>query len=368
LVSFKNNWEETYQRFDAWFRGEKTGRPLMNLFVPRDGAAPCDAMAEIPFDDSADMYLNVEKNVARCINRCREYEPLAEAFPKIDMNLGAGSMALYLGSEPTFAPDTIWFSHFVEEYEQALPFTFNPDNVWWKKHLEMLHEQVRLTAGTDIMVCIPDIVENIDVLSAIRDPQQCCFDIYDYPDEMAQAVSQISDLYMQYYDPIYDIVKKPGGQSAYTAFDIVATGKTAKIQCDFGALIQPSVFDEYVIPGLQRQCSEMDNLLFHLDGPECIVHVDSLMKLDGLGALQWTPGERNELGGSERWFDLYKKVRCAGKGLWIALDAYEPSQAIEAADRIVREIGAGGLYFQFPVMSRDMAESLMIKAEKEWKI
>jgi len=368
MIQYKKNWEESIQRFDAWFHAQKTERPLMNLLVSREESEFPDGFhLEEPFDDAEDKFLNTEKNIVRVKNYYNRCEPVCEAFPQFSMDLGAGSMALYLGSQPTFEFETLWFSHFVEDYNKSLPLRFDPENFWWKKHLEILKKQKELSKDTDIMVCIPDIIENIDIVSAIRDPQQCCFDIYDYPDELMCALNQISDMYMNYYDEMFNIVKTPDNVSAYTVFSIAGTGKTAKIQCDLGALLSPDAFDEFVIPGLKRQCDELDNTLFHLDGPECLVHVDSLMKISNLNALQWTPGVRNELGGSERWFDLYRKVRKADKGLWISLEYYTPKDAIEAADRIVRTIGPAGLYFHFPVMNRVMADELIIKAENEWK-
>lgn len=368
-IQLKNNWEETIQRFDAWLQHKNTGRPLMNLYAYRDPASPpYPKYTEEPFDDARDMFLNADKNFARLMNFYGWVEPLAEAFPQFSMNLGAGSLALYLGSEPLFAPDTLWFTHFIEEYDDCLPLRYDPDNVWWRKHLEIIRRQLELTRNTDIMVCIPDLIENIDILSAMRDPQTCCFDLYDYPDEVHEALQNISDVYMTYYDAIYDLVKKPDGVCAYTAFNILGTGKTAKIQCDFSALLSPEHFDEYILPSLKRQCEEIPNTMFHLDGPECLCHVDSLMSIEKLGCLQWTPGARNPKAGSEAWYELYTKVRNADKGLWIGLSDYEPEEAIAVADQLVKKFGPAGMYFHFPYMPRDMADALLIKAERDWKI
>ena len=367
-IKFKDNWDETRQRFDAWFSNKKTDRPLMRIFAHRNpDELPCEKLPELPFDDFADQYLNVEKNYARAANFFTDLKPMAESFPQFSMNLGAGSMALYLGGEPDFAEDTVWFKHFITDYDSFLPFKYDPDNQWWKTHLDIIKKQVELTKNTDIMVCIPDIIENIDILSAMRDPQTCCFDLYDYQKQVASALQNIQDCYMTYYDTIYDIVKKDG-VSSYTAFDIMGTGKTAKIQCDFAALMAPDQFDEYILPSLKYQCDNIDNTLFHLDGKECIVHIDSLMSIEKLGTLQWMPGAGNPGAESEQWYPLYKKVKEADKGLWISLTEYTPEEAVFYADTLVRKFGAKGFYFHFPNMTESQAEALMIKAEKEWHI
>lgn len=95
---------------------------------------------------------------------------MGEGFPNLSMDLGAGSIALYLGSEPVFKPDTVWFSHCIEEYGQVLPLRYDPENPWLKKHLEIIRRAVELARDTDILINIPDLIENIDILGRCRIP------------------------------------------------------------------------------------------------------------------------------------------------------------------------------------------------------
>lgn len=39
-IQLKKNWEETIQRFDAWFQHRDTGWPLINVYAYRDPASP----------------------------------------------------------------------------------------------------------------------------------------------------------------------------------------------------------------------------------------------------------------------------------------------------------------------------------------
>lgn len=372
MIRFKDNYEETLQRFDAYFHGQRTDRPLLYIWTPRTDKYRIDMppMEEIPFVSAEDIYLNTEKNYARCFNHNLRFRPRAEAFPNFSMNLGAGSLALYLGSEPEFRPETVWFGSVSQEnepFEKILPLKYNESNHWWQKHLDIIRRQKELTHETDIMVCVPDLIENLDILAALRGPQQFCYDIYDYPGQVGKALDDISEIYPLYYDRIYDIVKKEDGSSAYTAFSIMGKGKTAKLQCDFAALISCNMFDEFVVPSLRRQCGMMNNVLFHLDGPECIRHIKSLMTIDGIGALQWTPGAGNPPAGDECWDELYREVVGAGRGLWIALWEYGREEAVARADRLVKKFGSRGFYFLFGNMSDKEADELLIKAEHDWK-
>ena len=71
--------------------------------------------------------------------------------------------------------------------------------------------------------------------------------------------------------------------------------------------------------------------------------------------------------GEECWFDLYRAVRGAGKGLWVSLEGYEPDVAVEKADRIVKTLGPDGFYFQLPPMDQKQADAVLSKADREWK-
>ena len=365
-MQYKTNWQETKQRLSAWYKREKTDRPLITLYKIRpEPLHPLET--EISFDGPQDSCLSVEKNCARIKNHYALYEPVAEAFPQFNMNFGAGTMAFYLGAAPEYANDTVWIKHCIEDYDKALPLRFDPENEIFKQHLALVEKQVELTRGTDIFTVIPDIQENIDILAGLRDPQTLCYDLYDWPENVKRATRNISDIYMDYYNAFYERVKREDDWCAYTAFNLLGEGKTAKVQCDFAALLSPEHFDEIVLPALKSQCNQLDNVLFHLDGPEAFPHVDSLMGIEKIDALQWTPGAGNPGCGDERWFPLYEKVLKAGKGLW--LDFYLPGfdDAVAAADRIVRRFGSKGMFFQFLYVPPADADRLLLKAERDWK-
>ena len=213
---------------------------------------------------------------------------------------------------------------------------------------------------------IPDLIENVDILSAMRGPQSFCFDLIDEPELMKQYIKQIDDLYFYYYDAMYDIIKGEDGSSSFTAFNIWGPGKTAKIQCDFSALMSPGQFREFVQPSLRKQCKKLDCSLYHLDGPDAIKHLDALMEIDELDALQWTAGAGQPDGGSEKWYPIYDKVRDAGKSLWIPLYDGTAQDCMDNAEKLVKRYGCDGMYLIFPDMEEEEAQTLLLKAERGW--
>ena len=343
--TYLENWRHVQERFIAWWNHEPMDYPLLHMEAR--GKAPRLKADAQPFSDLEDRYVNAVKLAANYRNHCETHWFLEDAFPALDLNLGAGSMALYLGSEPIFTEDTVWFGECMPDIRDQAGLVYNPQNSWWRKHLDM-HRQAKTLAGDDFLVNIPDIIENMDILSAMRGPQNLCYDMMDEPGWVEAGVQKIDSLYFTYYDALYDIVKAPDGSSSYTAFCVWGPGKTAKIQCDFCALMSPAQFRRYVQPSLRRQCQRLDNSIYHLDGPDAIKHVPALMEIKELDALQWTCGAGQPDGGCERWYPIYDQVRAAGKSLWIHFDDGGPKQWVEGALRLIKRYGKDGMYFIFP--------------------
>ncbi|MCL2093537.1 MAG: hypothetical protein FWH12_05000 [Treponema sp.] len=368
-IQFKDNWEETRQRYDAWLQQQKTDRPLMNLQgrleEPRGLIAP---MEEPEITDRNDRYLNVENRFPRMMNRYDRTLFLAESYPSTSAGFGSPTMAVYLGSEPIFAENTVWHTHWINSYEN-LELVYDENQKYWKMQVDMLKRLKELTVDTDIILSFPDIVENLDILAAMRGTTPLLMDLYDFPDEVKKALKQITDLYTVYYNHMYDIIRRPDGSSSYGAYSVYGSGKSAKLQSDFAAMISPEHFEEFVMPCLRQQCEDLDSIVFHLDGVEMIPHLDMLLSLDKLGAIQWTPppGTAEIKAANERWFPLYKRIRDGGKGLWFSLVEYGPDDCVAAADKIIKEIGPDCLYLAMPQMEAKQAEAVLIHAEKNWK-
>ena len=45
----------------------------------------------------------------------------------------------------------------------------------------------------------------------------------------------------------------------------------------------------------------------------CVHHIDSLLKIDALDGIEWTPQAGIEGGGHARWYPIYKKILDSGK-------------------------------------------------------
>lgn len=364
-MKHNKNWQETKERFIGWWNQSNIDRPLMKVVAKRKSPLE-DLERTWEAKTAEDKHLEADRKVINLRNYCRTHKFMAEAFPTLDIDLGAGSMAAYLGSEPEFNWNTVWFNECIDDLKAWGSLKYDAENIWLKKHLDAIRRGQELANG-DFLVTIPDIIENVDILSAMRGAQNLCFDMMDEPELVKSYIDQIDELYFKYYDQFYEIVKGEDGSSSYTTFSIWAPGRIAKIQCDYSAMISPDQFREFIIPSLEKQCENLDFILYHLDGPDAIRHVDALMEIDKLDALQWTAGAGQPDGGSDKWYHIYDKVVAANKSLWIMLSDGKLNDWIDSADKLVKRYGPEKLYLLFPVMEEEDATKLLEKANTDWK-
>ena len=382
---YKVNMEAAKEKFRNYWAHKNTGRPLMCVIARRpeveqysDGTPVeggyldqiCQGKyynmpEELKWKDMEDKYQNPQRIVDRYRYFCQTHSFLGYSFPNLNIDFGPGSLASYLGSEIGFKEDTVWFNKCLDGWDGVPKLTFDPENKWFKKHLQ-LAKDCQALAGDDFYVDMPDLMENIDVLASLRGAQDILFDLLDEPEMIGERIQEVTDIYYEYYDRFYDVIKDEEGGNAYTVFQIWGPGRTVKLQCDFSAMMSPEDFRKYIQPSLRTQSENVDHVLYHLDGPAAIKHMDALMEIDGIDALQWTSGDAGPDGTLPDWDVIYDKAIAAGKSIWVKVYSGEFEDWIRNVDRIVKKYGSHSLFLLFPEMSMEQAAYLLDYADRNW--
>ena len=382
---YKVNMEAAKEKFRNYWAHKNTGRPLMCVIARRpeveqysDGTPVeggyldqiCQGKyynmpEELKWKDMEDKYQNPQRIVDRYRYFCQTHAFLGESFPNLNIDFGPGSLASYLGSEIGFKEDTVWFNKCLDGWDGVPKLTFDPENKWFKKHLQ-LAKDCQALAGDDFYVDMPDLMENIDVLASLRGAQDILFDFLDEPEMIGERIQEVTDIYYEYYDRFYDVIKDEEGGNAYTVFQIWGPGRTVKLQCDFSAMMSPEDFRKYIQPSLRSQSENVDHVLYHLDGPAAIKHMDALMEIEGIDALQWTSGDAGPDGTLPDWDVIYDKAIAAGKSIWVKVYSGEFEDWIRNVDRIVNKYGSHSLFLLFPEMSMEQAAYLLDYADRNW--
>lgn len=204
----------------------------------------------------------------------------------------------------------------------------------------------------DYLVGMPAFGSNLDVLAELRGTQNLLYDLLDRPDWVSQKLEEINQAFFVAFDDYYEHIRLSDGSSVYAYFHILGPGKVSQVQCDFAAMISPAMFEEFAVPALRRQCAWLDRSLFHLDGPRCICHLDHLLAMPELDAVQWTPGAGQPGAGDAKWYDLYRRILNAGKSVQILYIS------AEEAKNIVKTFGVKGVFLGVKVKSEKEADEV----------
>ena len=347
----KPDWDKSRKRFEAWWNGDATDRVLLQVFAPRRDVAP-DAPPHLEPASIHDRWLGIDYRLAEFEARMARTYYGGDAFPYLDTHIGPGTMSLYLGAIPEFHTNTVWYHKCIDDIATAPVPRYDPDNRYWQFSLELARRGIERLEGR-ALVSYPDLIEGLDTISSLVGNEELLLYLIDAPEHVHRFQNAITDLYFQYHDRLYEIIKDETGGSCFSAFQTWAPGRMAKVQCDFSAMIGPKMYEEFVAPYLSRQCARLDYSVFHLDGPCCLQHLDILLGIKELNAIQWTPGAGQPCAGDACYIPMYRRIRAAGKSCMIR--GATPDQA----RNLVEELGPEGLDVCLSVSSQDEAEELV---------
>jgi len=353
-VKWKDDWERTKQNLIRWWNGEG---PALCLVAPRDKPIEAIEQPDRPADHQA-FWTDPSYRVQKAERQMANTWFAAEAFPYFDTQIGPGSLGTFIGAEPKFAPDTVWYEPCIEDPDTYGDITFEPTgNHWLDVHLALVEIGLERSNGR-YLVGVPDLIENIDTLAAMRENQILLIDLIERPAWVSRCIEQINEAFFASFDLFYDRLSQMGfgPGNAFAAFRLWGPGKTAKVQCDFSCMISPAMFREFVVPSLKAQCDWLDYALYHLDGPDAIKHVDALLEIESLRAIQWQPGAGNANSGHAQWHDLLKRIKAGGKGVQVGC---LPDQVIPLLDAI----GPEGTFITCGAENMEQAQEIVERVE-----
>jgi len=286
-----------------------------------------------------------------------------DAFPYLMAMIGPGSLGTFLGARPAFSFETVWYAPCIGDPDTCGPIRFSPENnPWLDVHMAIYDEAARRPPGR-YLLGMPDLIENLDTLAALRGSQEVLLDLVERPDWVRRSIAEINAAFFAAFDFIRGRIKDADGGNAFI-FDVWGPGKTAKVQCDISCMISPEMFGRFVLPALSAQCDWLDYSIYHLDGEDALVHLDALLSVESLDAIEWTPrGAYGTLpgsppGGDPRWHDLYRRIRAGGKSVQAV--KVRPEQAVP----LIEAVGPEGLFLQVDAPDEATAERLVRRLEQ----
>ena len=355
-TTWKPNLEETKRRYVDWWNHKGIVLNMWEHF--QEGVKPhADVPKPAPPKDLNQKWFDPQWRADYLDWYVAHSSLMADMLPVANTQLGPGSLAAILGGVFEGGEDTIWI-HPDPNYSDDI--VFDPEHPNWLLHKELL-KACKAKAQGHYYVGMPDLMEGLDVLAAIKGTDKVLLDTVMQPEVLEHQMQQINDIYFHVFDELYDIIRE-GDEMAFCYFSSWAPGKMSKLQSDISTMISVDDYRRFVQPFIREQCQKIDYTLYHLDGVGAMHHLDALLEIEELNAIQWTPGVGEPQGGSPKWYDLYKKILAGGKSImacWVTLDELKP---------LLDNIGGEGVHIEMDFHNeREVEQALRIVEEYQSK-
>jgi hypothetical protein len=353
MLEFKPDFEKTMQRMEAFWNRGVLDRPLIqfSLYKPPAEWVPYPAAKHTsPAGRWQDAQYQAEFALADLSNRLFMGDTLPIAWP----NLGPDVFASFYGCPLRYGDyGTSWSEPVLTDWNQAPALQFDWYSPTLARLLEMTDALLAVGQGKFI-TGMSDWHPGGDCLAALRDPQNLALDLFDHPDEVRELLMRVEADYFKLYDLFYHKLSA-AGQPITAWLTLTGRGRYYIPSNDFSGMISTRQLRAFFLEGTRRECQALDHSIYHLDGPAALRHLDALLELPELDAIQYVPTTGSEA--FERWAPVYQRIQAAGKALQVSCQAFE-------IDLVKQALRPGGLYLAVSgVASVAQAEDLLHKLE-----
>ncbi len=343
------DWPTVKKRWEAWWQGGMYDRPLVAVTAPRKGAGP-------RIDEAVDVvtqWTDPDYMVRHTLEIVRTTYYGGEALPVFWHNWSAGH-SLYLGCQPHFAPDTVWVDPAPNQRQDDghdMRFDGWRQSPWWAWMLHCTDVAAQASRGRYFVMPMWGNHAG-DNLGLVRGTQRLLTDIATRPQWVRRAAQTLSDIQRQVFEELWPRVA-PGVVGVEGSINYVncwSPGRTMAFDCDLSCMISDEDFKTLFLPPLLETMATVDHRIYHLDGWVALHHLDTLLDVPELHAIQWLPGAgREEIG---QWLPVIRRMQSRGKRVAVYVTP-------EEVDLLLREVRPEGLFINATCRGEGEARSII---------
>lgn len=305
--------EEVSNNYEKWWSGELE-RPLIYGFI-RD-AYPSSHAAEAPLLSQAnctDLSWSPEQLIDAMDSHLSRYEFIGDGYPHVSMDVfGPGILAAFCGARLDNSSGQVWI--FPEEKKELseIHVKYDPDNIW-SRRIKDIYRAGLERWGKTVIMGMPDLGAGLDVAASLYGSEELLLALMDEPEEVHRLSREIQTAWYEAYRDFTEVLKPQGFYSDWSR--LLSKTPSYVLQCDFSYMISPDMFREFVIEDLREDTRRLSHTMYHLDGVGQLGHLDQVLELKDLQAVQWVPGGGQP--GAMHWLEVYRKIQEAGKEMMV---------------------------------------------------
>jgi len=362
-MEYKPNFEELKPYFQAFWNCEVLDRVALSVTAPRKVQVHPELAGNWSnpkkvFQEEPERILDYFEDY------CRNTFFGGLAAPFFYPNFGPDVFSVFLGTELNFSDDSNstswidWSQNILKDYKNLSCLEIKDSNPVYRKNLELTRRAVERGRGK-FLVAPTDLHGGFDSLAVLRGgPDKAALDLIESPEGVKEAMKLLYRAWQKVYDDYYQIVNKAQDGTGCSWMGLWASGKSYPVQNDFSCLVSAGTYREFFLEELLNEITHLDYSIYHLDGVESLQHLDLLLEIPKLNAIQWVRGARFEKESISRWFPLYRKIQAKKKSIIVY-------PAAEEVPLVLENLKPEGLFIQVGCSNEDEARAVM--ARLGWK-
>ncbi|MAE60877.1 MAG: hypothetical protein CMJ49_05900 [Planctomycetaceae bacterium] len=318
---FKTNWPAFFDRMTAWWHGTLPG-PIIRIPI----ADPSDPPPPLPDDTDFQAHANdVESSIRRREHTFQSTRFLTDLPPSASDFIGHG-IASYFGCPLEYRRETVWTHPCLNAIDDPIDVTRWRTDARWLAAIDRIRYMTNRAARRyGVAYYLGGIIQG---MSLMRGDEAFLIDLIDHPNHVESLRDRLLPQWFEMADQLEALLPPDAGR--WAPFSLWAPGRFAFLECDVSCNFSPDHFRRFVVPELLAMVRWAPYSLYHLDGPGAIHHLDALLEIPELDAIQWIRGDG--AGNALDWLDLLQRIQAGGKRLYVECPPDELQPMLDALD------------------------------------
>ena len=294
------------RRSEAWWANDLLDRPLFIASADKNPARPIRRRLELL--DQPEAWLDAK------IEDMLQLHRVGDKLPTLRVDFGPVAMGGLFGGHVEFKEDTTWTHTCInDDWSNEPDWTIEETNRWWTL-MRARFDQAAQSAPGKYVITTPALGGSADVLLNLRGASPLCLDVLERPECITNALEKIYvGWHLAFSESYRRTVEREAGVIRWA--NLWSNEPYFVTECDFNYMISPRQFEKLFLPDLARVAKTAGRSIFHLDGPNATRHIDALLTVPEIQAIQYVPGAGAP--SALKWVEMFRKIQRAGKSLQI---------------------------------------------------
>ncbi len=307
--SLKPDFDQCKKRYDAFWNQKIIDRPPISITIPVENPV------KLPwkqYQNNRDRWLDVDFRAEEMSLNLKNQQYMADALPVAFPNMGPEIFSAWCGCEYEFGDCTTWSQPCIDDWEEeSEKAVLNMEHPLFKATEKYTRRLLEYGKG-NFIVGLTDFHPGGDHLAALRDPANLAIDLLENDGFVKAKLKSSQKEFFKAYDYFYNILKNEN-MPITSWLPLIHDNRYYIPSNDFSCMISSKMFEEFFLEGIINECRFYERSIYHLDGPGALRHLDMILDIKELDAVQWAEGAGNE--GYEKWIHIYQIIQKAGKSL-----------------------------------------------------